>query len=92
MQEYSEVLPVSQWNASFRETQVCGSTQILRIIHSFNACYPVMNACFARVSAGGENVMLENVGSVIVEAVAALVLTFLQALLTVVFDLILGIE
>lgn len=36
--------------------------------------------------------MLENVGSVIVEAVAALVLTFLQALLTVVFDLILGIE
>lgn len=36
--------------------------------------------------------MFENVGTVFVEAVVALALTFLQALLTVVFDLILGIE
>lgn len=36
--------------------------------------------------------MLENVGTVFVEALVALVLTFVQALLTVVFDLILGLE
>lgn len=36
--------------------------------------------------------MFENVGTVILEAVVALALTFLQALLTVVFDLILGLE
>ena len=36
--------------------------------------------------------MFANVGTVLLEAVTALALTFLQALLTVVFDLILGIE